>query len=206
MTKEEIIQGALDCYGNCKIIINSLCLNVKDVLKDEGFYSSLSDEGKEIIDHYRENFSVENELVIFDYVLQALLLCQAVVDGDFCEAEKELIMALAKDNDFMDTFEGLDWETVYAADQEKQQEIVELTNQYLNEVTDAFVDPLALLDAFTTQNVLLDLSSQLSIISSLLGEIDGEFTEDEKEAFETYANELILGKWADIKGLVAVEE
>lgn len=206
MTKEEIIQGGLDIYNNCRILIKSLCLSVKDVLKDENFYEGLNDDGKAVIAHYRDNFSEEKELMIFDYVLQALLLCEALADGDFCEAEKEFIEALTKENDIMTTIEDTDWNDAYNADSDRQKDLLEMMNAYLNDMTDEFVDPLALLDAFTTQDVLLDLSDHLAIISSLIGQIDGEYTEEEKEAFNQYANELILGKWADLKGLVQISE
>lgn len=205
MTKEEIILGGMEIYNNCKILIKSLCLNVTDVLNDDYFYNRLNEDGKKIIDYYRDNFSLESELVAFDYIIQALLLCEALADGEFCEAEKEFITSLANENNLMDIIDDMDWDTVYEADADKQKEILEILNNCLNDITDSFIDPIALLDAFTTQDVLLDLSSQLSIISSLLGNIDGEFTEDEKEAFDQYADELLLGKWADIKGLVQVK-
>lgn len=188
MTQEEILTESKNCYDNCKLIIQGLGELTKSI---------------------ESTFDITNAQKTFDMLLQSLLFSQALVDADFCKEEKDFIENLAKDNnlfDFteIDVLKGLTWQKVFEMELDKQQELADAVNEALNTYADEFVLPFAVLDAATTQNSLLDLSAQLTNLSVLLGAIDGQITEEEVIAFQEYADDLIVGKWADIKGLTEI--
>lgn len=185
MTKEEIFEEANICYNNTKLIINSLNIIAKEL---------------------DESFDADNSFVKFDMILQALLFCQAIADGDFCKEEKEFIEMLAANNDLFaniesDELKDLTWDKIFNMTIDEQKELSEKINDALNAAANDFVLPLAILDAGTTQDSLLDLSTGLANLALLLGSVDGVLSAEEVNAYQTYSDELILGKWADVKGL-----
>lgn len=188
MTKEEIFNEAQICYDNCKLMIKGLA---------------------EVTKAFDPEFDEAKCYVQFDLLLQTLLYSQAIVDEDFCEEEKEFITKLAGNNDFFKlteepTLKDLTWDKVYEMPIDEQVKLSEAINNALNDAADEFVLPFAILDAATTQNSLLDLSSELSSLSLLLAAVDGVVEDDELYAFQNYADQLILGKWADVKGLTQI--
>ena len=188
MTKEEIFAEAEISYNNCKLIIDGLNNIIKAFIKD---------------------FNGDNQYIQFDLLLQALLFSEAIAVGNFCEEEKEFIQKLAKNTDLFqyvtsDVLKDLSWDKVFAMSADEQSKLADELNEVLNVFADDFVLPFAILDAATTQNSLMDLSSCLCDISNLLGSVDGELSQEELYAFQKYSDELILGKWADIKGLTEV--
>ena len=188
MTKEEIFAEAEISYNNCKLIIDGLNNIIKAFIKD---------------------FNADNQYIQFDLLLQALLFSEAIADGNFCEEEKEFIQKLAQNTDLFqyvtsDVLKDLSWDKVFAMSADEQSKLADELNEVLNVFADDFVLPFAILDAATTQNSLMDLSSCLCDISNLLGSVDGELSQEELYAFQKYSDELILGKWADIKGLTEV--
>ncbi len=185
MTKEEIFSEAKICYDNCKLIISGLSVLTKEL---------------------DDKFDSERPLKLFDMLLQALLFSEALADKDFCQEEKEFIESLSKDASLFDStdieaLKDLSWEKIFNMSIEEQEKLVDSANEALNKLADEFVLPFAILDATTTQNTLYDISTQLTNISLLLSAIDGEVSEEEILSFQTYSDQLIVGKWADIKGL-----
>lgn len=185
MTKEEILNEAEICYNNCRIILQGLCNITKTI---------------------DENFDEKVAFEQFDIILQALLFSQAIADGDFCEAEKDFIKKLADKIDIFEhiTAEGFDklnLEQVYALSNAEQGKLALSINDALNTYADDFVLPFAILDASTTTDSLTDLAHNLAGISILLGAVDGQITEDELAIFNHYAEELIIGKWEDVKAI-----
>ncbi|MCQ2521087.1 MAG: hypothetical protein MJ105_01795 [Lachnospiraceae bacterium] len=185
LTKEEIFEEAEICFNNCKLLVE--CLADAAAKMDP-------------------EFSKENAMVQFELMVQSLLFSQALADGVFSEEEKEFIKKLSKDNNLFDYIipeegKSMTMDEAFALDIEKQKEIAEAINTALNNFADDFIMPLAMLDAAVATNVLFDLSTDLSNLSVLLGAIDGEITEDELEAFTNYCDELIIGKWKDIKNI-----
>lgn len=185
LTKEEIFEEAEICFNNCKLLVE--CLADAAAKMDP-------------------EFSKENAMVQFELMVQSLLFSQALADGVFSEEEKEFIKKLSKDNNLFDYIipeegKSMTMDEAFALDIEKQKEIAEAINAALNNFADDFIMPLAMLDAAVATNVLFDLSTDLSNLSVLLGAIDGEITEDELEAFTNYCDELIIGKWKDIKNI-----
>ena len=188
MTKEEIIEESKICYDNCKLIISGL---------------------GEITKELDDSFDIAKAQTTFDMLLQSLMFSQAIADGNFCEEEKAFITNISKDNDLFNNIDSeklndLTWEKVFAMSSDKQKALSEELNEILNRYADDFVLPFAVLDAATTQNSLLDLSTQLTGLSTLLASVDGELTEEEIDAFQAYSDDLIVGKWADIKGLTEI--
>ncbi len=185
LTTEEIFEEAEIAYNNCKVIVESLADSCQTIDSD---------------------FNKENALVQFDLMLQAILFSQALADGVFSEEEKDFIKKLAQKNNLFDYVipeEGktLTMEEAFNLDMESLKAMSDSINASMNTFADDFIVPFAMLDAATTTNVLFDLSTDLSNISVLLSAVDGEITEDELEAFSKYSDELLLGKWKDIKGI-----
>lgn len=185
LTTEEILEEAEICYANCKVLVSTLATACKEL---------------------DEKFDKDNAMVQFDLLLQSLLFSQALADGEFAEEEKEFIRKISKENNLFDYIiveegQSITMEDVFALDIEKQTIIAEAINNSMNQFADDFIIPFAMLDAVTTTNVLFDLSSDLSNMSILLSAVDGEITEDELETFTDYCDQLIIGKWQDIKGI-----
>ena len=184
-TKEQIFDEAQICYNNSKLLIQGMA---------------------ELTKAFDEDFDIDNCFKQFDIIIQALLFSQALADRDFCKEEKELIVLLAGNNDLFEctdheALNGLSWDKVYDMPLDEQVKLSSAINEILDSAAEEFVLPLALLDAATTQNSLKDLSSLLTSLSILLAAVDGTVEDVELITFQSQAEKLLLGKWADVKGL-----
>lgn len=179
MTKETILKRAHNYYDNCELIIKELCEYTVD---------------------FEEPLDVDAAITELDIMMLAILYAQAIADGDFCEAEKEFIMSFPNaDNFFLffhtPEFGELTWQKAFELSKEDQAKLSETLNELLNNTANDFIFKFALLDSLVTKCYISELTLNLGQIALLMSMVDGETTADELVAFQTYVEELIIGKW-----------
>ncbi len=142
-------------------------------------------------------------LAQFDWILQAVLLSQALSDGNFDRLERQFVDKITDHGDLLGYIKNktngelvLTWDNIASLDTSTQQKLVKILPSLLDETCDSFVKPLALLDKASKEvDELNALVENIGKIGACLAQVDGNVTDQEAEAAANMVVSLLVARW-----------
>ncbi len=142
-------------------------------------------------------------LAQFDWILQAVLLSQALSDGNFDRLERQFVDKITDHGDLLGYIKNktngelvLTWDNIASLDTSTQQKLVKILPSLLDETCDSFVKPLALLDkASKDVDELNALVENIGKIGAYLAQVDGNVSDQEAEAAANMVVSLLVARW-----------
>ncbi|MCC8357601.1 MAG: hypothetical protein LJU34_07155 [Oscillospiraceae bacterium] len=143
-------------------------------------------------------------LAQFDWILQAVLLNQALSDGNFDRLERQFVDKITDYGDLLLYIKNktngeleLSWDDIANLNTSTQQKLMEIIPPLLDESCDSFVKPLALVDKATdTFDELEHLTDNIAQICVCLAQVDGKMEEREAEAAGEMVSSLLHARWS----------
>lgn len=142
-------------------------------------------------------------LAQFDRILQAVLLSQALGDGNFDRLERQFVDKITDYGDLLIYIKkktngdlDLSWDTIANLSASTQQKLVKILPSLLDDCCDSFVKPLALLDKASTEvDELNALVENIGKIGACLAQVDGNVSDEEAEAAADMVVSLLVARW-----------
>ncbi|MCD8088655.1 MAG: hypothetical protein LUE22_08790 [Oscillospiraceae bacterium] len=142
-------------------------------------------------------------LAQFDWILQAVLLSQALSDGNFDRLERQFVDKITDHGDLLGYIKNktngelvLTWDNIASLDTSTQQKLVKILPSLLDETCDSFVKPLALLDKASKEvDELNALVENIGKIGAYLAQVDGNVSDQEAEAAANMVVSLLVARW-----------
>lgn len=142
----------------------------------------------------------------FDMILQAILLNEAIADGQFSDLERQFVEKIACYGDLMEFVKlrtdgrlDLTWSQVASLSPDTQQKLAAMMPDLLSEVCFNFVAPLAITDKVMTNVDLLEtLQEHIRNICWCLAEMDGNCEAMEARGAALAMTQLLSNCWRDL--------
>lgn len=153
-----------------------------------------------------KRYDVKITLAQFDIILQAILLQQAIADGNFDRLEQQFIEKITDYGDLLtyvkrDSNGQLDltWSQLGALKPQTVRQLADIMPNVLGKVCDEFVTPLAIVDKAITDVDFFDkLTDHIATICAMLGIVDGDDDRREGEAAAAAVVKLLYDRWAAV--------
>ncbi|MCD8116409.1 MAG: hypothetical protein LUE21_04725 [Oscillospiraceae bacterium] len=142
-------------------------------------------------------------LAQFDWILQAVLLSQALSDGNFDRLERQFVDKITDHGDLLGYIKNktngelaLSWDGIASLSASTQQKLVKILPAPLDETCDSFAKPLALLDKASKEvDELNALVEYIGKIGACLAQVDGRVTDEEAESAANMVVSLLVARW-----------
>jgi hypothetical protein len=154
-------------------------------------------------DPSRGGYDPKITLAQFDWILQAILLSQSLIDGDFHRLEQQFVDKITDYGDLLTYIKkktngdlALTWESIAHLNADTQRKLVVLLPKLLDETCDSFVGPLALVEAaLEDYDFLGGLVKIIGDIGANLAQVDGCADPEEAQFCAVMAKNLLVDRW-----------
>lgn len=153
-----------------------------------------------------KGYDVRITLAQFDIILQAILLRQAIADGNFDRLEQQFIEKITDYGDLLNYIKqdsngqlDLTWQQLAALNPQTVRQLADMLPKILGKVCDDFVGPLAIVDKAITDIDFFDkLTNHIAVICAMLGIVDNDDDRREGEAAASSIVKLLYDRWAAV--------
>ncbi len=150
-----------------------------------------------------QRYDTKVTLAQFDRILQAILLNEALSDGNFDRLEQQFVDKITDYGDLLvyikrETNGQLDlsWSVISSLDRRTQQQLMDVMPSILDKLCDSFVKPLAVVDkAVDRINFLKQIEDLIAEICICLCKVDGVAQKAEAEAAGEMVGKLLHARW-----------
>lgn len=153
-----------------------------------------------------KGYDVRITLAQFDIILQAILLRQAIADGNFDRLEQQFIEKITDYGDLLNYIKqdsngqlDLTWQQLTALNPQTVRQLADMLPKILSKVCDDFVGPLAIVDKAITDIDFFDkLTDHIAGICAMLGIVDNDDDRREGEAAASAIVKLLYDRWTAV--------